>query len=88
MQRAKALHPDLNSQLSQSDAEAFLRLVAAYEVLSDAEQRRLYDAATDPQLPHMLRRAAAAQQQQQADAAAGQATGTAYETGEVIHSTA
>lgn len=72
LQRAKALHPDLNTHLAPAQAqEAFLRLVVALEVLSDEQQRRLYDAATDPALPRVLRRAAAAQQQQAADAAAG-----------------
>jgi hypothetical protein len=80
LQKAKALHPDLNSHLGQSDAEAFLRLVAAYEVLSDAEQRRLYDAATDPQLPGMIRRAAAAQQQQ-AGAAGATGCSTQHDAG-------
>jgi DnaJ-class molecular chaperone len=70
-QRAKALHPDVNAHLAPAQAqEAFLRLVTACEVLSDEQQRRLYDAATDPALPRVLRRAAAAQQQQAADAAA------------------
>jgi hypothetical protein len=81
LQKAKALHPDLNSHLGQSDAEAFLRLAAAYEVLSDAEQRRLYDAATDPQLPDMIRRAAAAQQQQQAGAAGAAGPSTQHDAG-------
>jgi len=51
--------------------------VSAYEVLSDAEQRRLYDAATDTQLPRVLRRAAHAAQQDTASTAG--ATGTAPE---------
>jgi hypothetical protein len=60
--RAKQLHPDsLNA--AAADSEAFLRLVAAFEVLSDEQQRRLYNAATDEALPHALRKAAAAQQE-------------------------
>lgn len=80
LQKAKALHPDLNSHVGQSDVEAFLRLVAAYDVLSNAEQRRLYDAATDPQLPGMIRRAAAAQQQQ-AGAADASGPSTQHDAG-------
>lgn len=60
MQRAKELHPDLNAQWSAADGEAFLQLVTAYEVLSDPEQRQLYDMSQDQQLPGVLRRAASA----------------------------
>lgn len=82
--RAKAVHPDLNTQhASRSDAEAFLRLVAAYEVLSDPEQRRLYDAATDPTLPRVLRRAAATQQQRAAGGAAAAASSGDQDAGAI-----
>lgn len=60
LQRAKDLHPDLNAQWSASDSEAFLRLVTAYEVLSDPQQRQLYDMSASTELPGVLRRAAAA----------------------------
>lgn len=80
MQRAKVLHPDLNSRAGQEEAQQdFLRLVAAYEVLSDAQQRRLYDTATDTQVPRAVRRAAA---RQQAAAAAGAASHTEPDAGE------
>jgi hypothetical protein len=80
LQRAKVLHPDLNSTAGQEEAQQnFLRLVAAYEVLSDAQQRRLYDTATDTQAPRAVRRAAA---RQQAAAAAGAASHTEPDAGE------
>lgn len=47
-QRAKELHPD-TARGTTDDAEAFVRLSAAYEVLSDAAQRRAYDVALDAQ---------------------------------------
>lgn len=83
--RAKAVHPDLNTHaVSRTDAEAFLRLVAAYEVLSDPEQRRLYDAATDPTLPRVLRHAAATQQQRATGGAAAAATSADQNAGTTI----
>jgi hypothetical protein len=60
LQRAKDLHPDLKDGFSAADGEAFLRLVAAYEVLSDPQQRQLYDITTNSRLPGSLKRAAAA----------------------------
>lgn len=62
-QKAKDLHPDLNSRWSASDGEAFLRLVTAYEVLSDPQQRQLYDISNNPGLPDVLRRTTASAQQ-------------------------
>lgn len=81
--RAKAVHPDLNTHASRPDAEAFLRIVAAYEVLSDPEQRRLYDAATDPTLSDVLRRAAATQQQHAAGGAAAAASSADQDAGTI-----
>lgn len=60
LQRAKELHPDLNAQWSASDGEAFLTLVTAYEVLSDPQQRQVYDMSQIQELPGMFRRAASA----------------------------
>jgi hypothetical protein len=60
VQRAKDLHPDLKAGFSAADGEAFLSLVAAYEVLSDPQQRQLYDIASNSKLPGTLKRAAAA----------------------------
>jgi DnaJ-domain-containing protein 1 len=79
--RAKAVHPDLNTHADRSDAEAFLRLVSAYEVLSDPEQRRLYDTQTDPSLPRVLRRAAATQQQRTTAAGGTAANSADQDTG-------
>lgn len=50
----------MKAGFTAADGEAFLGLVAAYEVLSDPQQRRLYDIASNPQLPAALKRAAAA----------------------------
>jgi DnaJ-class molecular chaperone len=60
LQRAKDLHPDLKAGFTAADGEAFLSLVAAYEVLSDPQQRQLYDIASNSKLPGALKRAAAA----------------------------
>jgi DnaJ-class molecular chaperone len=60
LQRAKDLHPDLKAGFTAADGEAFLSLVAAYEVLSDPLQRQLYDIASNSKLPGALKRAAAA----------------------------
>jgi DnaJ-class molecular chaperone len=60
LQRAKDLHPDLKAGFTAADGEAFLSLVTAYEVLSDPQQRQLYDIASNSKLPGALKRAAAA----------------------------
>jgi DnaJ-class molecular chaperone len=60
LQKAKDLHPDLKASFSAADGEAFLRLVAAYEVLNDPQQRQLYDITSNSRLPGPLKRAAAA----------------------------
>jgi DnaJ-class molecular chaperone len=39
--QAKSLHPDVNP--SKDAAKRFAKLAAAYETLSDAEKRRIYD---------------------------------------------
>ncbi len=41
-QKAKLLHPD---KLNGADSESFRRLVQAYEILSDARQRSIFDAS-------------------------------------------
>ncbi len=56
-QRAKELHPD--TAQGPANPEPFLQLVTAYEVLSDPEQRRHYDAQMDADLPSFMRQAAA-----------------------------
>lgn len=58
VQRAKELHPDVSGHSISVDD--FLQLVAAYEVLSDPEQRQLYDVSRDQQLPNFMRQAAQA----------------------------
>jgi DnaJ-class molecular chaperone len=62
MQRAKALHPDLqpSGPAAHPDPDAFLRLVAAYDVLSDTQERQLYDASRNSSLPNILKKTAAA----------------------------
>lgn len=75
LQRAKDLHPDLKASFNAADGEAFLRLVAAYEVLSDPQQRQLYDIASNSKLPGALKRAAAAAAAA-ADGGGGSSSGT------------
>ena len=43
--KALELHPDkLGREVTEEDEQAFIDVVKAYEVLSDADQRRRYDA--------------------------------------------
>lgn len=83
LQRVKELHPDLNATYTAADGEAFLQLVTAYDVLSDPEQRQLYDITTSSQLPRALRRAAAAAATTNSSADAGD-----HQTGELDSATA
>lgn len=75
-ERAKQVHPDLRpAAATDADRAAFLRLVTAYELLSDAQQRALYDVSTDAAAPAALRRAAAASNKSRVVAAAAAAAG-------------
>lgn len=62
---AKLFHPDLQSSIT--DPEKIVRLNAAYEVLSDPQRRRVYDAELrEKAFPHQReRRRSKAQQQHQ-----------------------
>ncbi|GAB4819981.1 hypothetical protein N2152v2_007027 [Parachlorella kessleri] len=57
-QRAKQLHPDAQTDKGHGDQVAFVRLLTAYQVLSNARSRELYDLSISRSNP-VLRRAAA-----------------------------
>ena len=59
LQRAKQLHPDAQTDKGSGDQAAFVRLLTAYQVLSNARSRELYDLSISRSNP-ILRRAAAA----------------------------
>lgn len=68
-QAAKTLHPDSTGRAV--DKEAFIQLLAAYETLGNAQQRRLYDLNLDERSPSFIRRAA---QQQAGNSPGGEST--------------
>ncbi|KAL4451255.1 hypothetical protein ABPG77_009327 [Micractinium sp. CCAP 211/92] len=67
--RAKELHPDAAPQTRDANGPAFVRLLAAYKVLSNPRARQLYDLSRDTGGPRVLRAAAAAGVEGAADAA-------------------
>lgn len=60
LQKAKLLHPDAQSQHGRADQAAFVQLLTAYQILSNARARELYDLSISSNQSELLRNAAAA----------------------------